>query len=338
METKKLLQRTSSGTFDISLLRAGSFVKRHKVYRYLEKEQQTGKENMNDIETIKLFNSDPLPSRINHKSAHEICSKKNACVKKFRQIETRIRVSEQYKMLTCIVQKSMSTIMTALFCFLYDEKRFESKSSGFFTEWSKYRLCQGMNEYNDLRKTRQLLNITRPDRAWSFVMLTRDPIERFISGYVDKCIRKPWGHLPCNGCHKNMTCFIEREYEKMLKASQITRPKASFEDKHFFPQNWRCNLKTDYKSYKFIKYSSSDVDGFLDKFIPMAIDQRVPNNSIMYISNQMNTNRTVHSTVASTTRQYLENRLRSSPYLMEYIVRMFYYDFLLFNYSFPTGF
>lgn len=49
---------------------------------------------------------------------------------------------------------------------------------------------------------------------------SRDPIERFISGYVDKCMtervyRKQLG--TCNNCEDNVTCFVEQEYIRMQR-------------------------------------------------------------------------------------------------------------------------
>lgn len=40
-------------------------------------------------------------------------------------------------------------------------------------------------------------------------------------------------------------------------------------------------------------------------------------------------------TFDSEARHFLEKRLRSSPFLMELVVRMFYWDFVLLNYDIP---
>lgn len=57
---------------------------------------------------------------------------------------------------------------------------------------------------------------------------------------MDKCIiEKTWSKFKfrCNGCRKDMSCFIKREYLRML-AYANGEPINSFDDRHFFPQNW----------------------------------------------------------------------------------------------------
>lgn len=63
---------------------------------------------------------------------------------------------------------------------------------------------------------------------------------------------------------------------------------------------------------------------------------KVTESSISYISKSLRSGRTVHSTVMSSSREFLEQRLRSSPYLMEMIVRLFYHDYTLLGYPLPN--
>lgn len=58
--------------------------------------------------------------------------------------------------------------------------------------------------------------------------------------------------------------------------------------------------------------------------------------ALKYISESLRSGRTAHSTVTSAARTYLEQRIRTSPYLMEMIVRLFYYDYKLFKYELPN--
>lgn len=62
---------------------------------------------------------------------------------------------------------------------------------------------------------------------------------------------------------------------------------------------------------------------------------QVPNGSIEEVTTAFAANRTVHSTITSPYRRILEARLRSSPYLLELLVKMFYYDFELLGFDFP---
>jgi hypothetical protein len=44
---------------------------------------------------------------------------------------------------------------------------------------------------------------------------------------------------------------------------------------------------------------------------------------------------TLHSTSGTKVRKFFTNRLWSSPYLMEFVVRMFWHDFYLFGFPVP---
>lgn len=61
----------------------------------------------------------------------------------------------------------------------------------------------------------------------------------------------------------------------------------------------------------------------------------VSQSSINYILDQMRRDKTVHVTFDTQARKYYEHVVKSSPYLMEFIVRMFYWDYKLFGYEIP---
>ncbi|KAF8374483.1 hypothetical protein PRIPAC_80912 [Pristionchus pacificus] len=321
------------------------FVPKFKRYHddRTEKERLKSVENLGRMDLIRKANSDPLPPRAFTGSALQMCSNKtgdSVCVPKFKQLETRIRTASNYNLSTCIIQKSMSTVMTAIMCYLHNERNFTEAGREFARECTAVRFCQNKNEFAQVAGVRKEFNIRTKEetKKWRFTMITRDPIDRFLSGYVDKCIRIPHGAGYCNGCHRNMTCFILSEYDRIQ--TQLARGHLfrSFEDRHFFPQNWRCDLFKEYNNYRFLRYSSDPSDTLLGDLIPILEEQRVPASSIQFIRDQLNAGRTVHSTVQSEARTFYEQRLKSSPFLLEYIIRIFYYDFVLFKYPFPDGF
>ncbi|GMT36963.1 hypothetical protein PFISCL1PPCAC_28260 [Pristionchus fissidentatus] len=321
------------------------FIPKFKRYHdsQTEKERLKSEQNLGRMDLIRKANSDPLPQRIFKGNAKEMCSGKKGeefCIPKFKQLETRIRVANNYKLMTCIIQKSMSTVMTAIMCYLFNENEFTAAGREFARECTAVRFCQGKNEFPQVLGVRKGYNISTKaeTKKWKFTMITRDPVDRFLSGYVDKCIRYPHGGGYCNGCHRNMTCFILSEYDRIK--SQLSRGHLfrSFEDRHFFPQNWRCDLHKEYSNYRFLRYSSDPSETLLDDLIEILHEQNVPDSSIQFIQNQLTLSRTVHSTVQSEARTFYEQRLRSSPFLLEYIVRIFYYDYTLLNYPFPEGF
>ncbi|KAI6234409.1 TATA box-binding protein-like 1 [Aphelenchoides fujianensis] len=141
----------------------------------------------------------------------------------------------------CVIEKNMSTILTALVCYFYDPEKFRAANRSVNREVFNKRFCARKNEafsfmgrvYHGLNKTAE----------WFHLAVSREPIERFISGFADKCLiekifTKRRG--TCNGCRGNVTCFLEKEFDRMQRFSRGETRLNSFDDRHFYPQNWRC--------------------------------------------------------------------------------------------------
>jgi hypothetical protein len=93
-----------------------------------------------------------------------------------------------------------------------------------------------------------------------------------------------------------------------------------------------------FDKFQLIRYSGAYEAGVLSfgrQFFQILRLNGVPEQSIAFIRFQMEGERTIHSTINSEARQFFEQRLRSSPYLMEYVIRMFYHDFELFGFEMP---
>ncbi|KAI6203293.1 hypothetical protein M3Y94_00539400 [Aphelenchoides besseyi] len=315
-----------------------------EAIRSQNQERNESASRLMKMKLIEQQNSDPLPKRsyFNTTTLNGICEGKDSsrCSPDFMALENRIRTAPNYNITACMIHKSMSTVLQAIMCFLYDEHAFLSAGRVFSRECTKNRFCFHKNEYSDIFKARKSL-ATQTNRTTAtnelLMAIVREPVDRFLSAFVDKCIRKPTSESYCNGCRANMTCFVLSEHERMMK--QVSRGKLirSFEDRHFFPQAWRCNFNTDLKSYKFVYYSArpSESDDFVGQLNELLEEQGVSFASREFISDQLKQGRTVHSTIESDARQFLERRLRSSSFLMEFIVRMFYTDYKHFEYRLP---
>lgn len=97
------------------------------------------------------------------------------------------------------------------------------------------------NEATAIEGISRKFNISMDElRDWVHFTVTRDPVDRFISGFVDKCVNeKTWLEHPsrCNGCKTNLTCFTEKQYDRLLRLSKGANLN-SFDDRHFAPQSW----------------------------------------------------------------------------------------------------
>ena len=119
----------------------------------------------------------------------------------------------------------------------------------------------------------------------------------------------------------------------MLYESRSSKPESTNEDFHFFPQNWRCNFATLFPHYTLIKYATGKP--MLRQFSSFFTKVNVSETSRRFLLDQLSHQSTVHVTSGSEARKFFEHRLRSSPFLIEFIVRMFYWDFRIFDYTIP---
>ncbi|CAJ0606458.1 unnamed protein product [Cylicocyclus nassatus] len=204
------------------------------LYSYLDRSDGMNKSvgslpwrNLSEMEVVKKFNSDALPNRTDTRTADEMCSNYSdyQCIPPLRIFEAkfRVRIAPKYKISTCLIQKCMSTVMQAIFCFLSDEDGFRQSGRKFFSESQHMRSCA--NHFKAPSMQNLLWRIYEHNEdGWMHTMVIRDPVDRFLSGFIDKCIRD---HLPgayCNGCKANMTCFIIKEYERMV--IEVAQPKS----------------------------------------------------------------------------------------------------------------
>ncbi|CAJ0604447.1 unnamed protein product [Cylicocyclus nassatus] len=292
---------------------------------------------LDHIDNIKANNSDKLPPRkFTGKTAYTMCrSGAGNCVQRYARIFPFLVAAPKYKLMACLIQKSMATVMSAIMCYLFREKEFISHGRSILSEFANNNFCEKKNKHGDVEGMKIHLNITDLS-AWKFIMVTREPVDRFLSGFLDRCIR---AGDSCNGCGNNMTCFLETEYERALDFAYAERmhfekPTLSFEDLHIFPQTWHCSMQRHY-DYKFIRYSSDPSETLLEDLSQVLRAQNVSDSSIDYIAESLKSGRTFHSTVTSSARAFLEQRLRSSPYLMELLVRLFYHDYIMLGYEMP---
>ena len=112
----------------------------------------------------------------------------------------------------------------------------------------------------------------------SLFTVVRDPIERFISGFTDKCILEaPKFKGPqCYGCEGNVTCFVEKQYARMMNYVSGQSRAVGYEDIHFNPQSWSahppllypvfpfryCSFRHRLSAFQIVKYRTGE-DGLL---------------------------------------------------------------------------
>ncbi|KAI6239882.1 hypothetical protein M3Y99_00520600 [Aphelenchoides fujianensis] len=149
-------------------------------------------------------------------------------------METRIRTAPNLRLGACVIQKCLSTVVSSLLCFLRNETAFRAAGRSFGSEYAADQFCPKAEEAASVAEAKE----SNKSGEWTFFVVVRDPIDRFLSGYVDKCIRNPTRFRFCNGCKANFTCFVLSEFRRFERQIRAGRLERTFEDRHFAPQNW----------------------------------------------------------------------------------------------------
>ncbi|KAI6181585.1 WAPL domain-containing protein [Aphelenchoides besseyi] len=257
-----------------------------------------------------------------------VCAEANAdkCLPAF----TAINLSPLYfsakptKTSVCMIHKSMSTVMRALQCLLNNPLKFLYSEKDLLDPGRSGCDSNSAFAYHDFRKAAKERNITT-ENGWEYVLVVRDPID---SGMIADCVHR------CNGCGANLTCFLERQYEKFKKMAANGR-NIDRTTSHMAPQSWHCNLKELHSNYTFLRYNSNSERFFRDDLRPFLISRNVSTSAINYIHRRFTSTRTGHSTTGFALRPWLEKRIRGSRYLLRLFMQIYFYDYEVFNWPQP---
>ena len=56
------------------------------------------------------------------------------CIPPFKKFDNKYRTAEKYNLAACVIEKSMSTVLAAIMCFLHDEKAFKAANRTLTTD------------------------------------------------------------------------------------------------------------------------------------------------------------------------------------------------------------
>ncbi|KAI6212633.1 hypothetical protein M3Y94_00049300 [Aphelenchoides besseyi] len=299
-------------------------------------------------EKIRELNSDKLPVRNWTYGLDGICEGDDAknCLESFIKLKeesniyVKINIPESTatpaKFAFCTVRKSMSRILKQLSCMLTNPLNYLLAGHDLVDSALTPGCLHFPNTTIHHVSEGEKLGWTK-ENGWIYILITREPIDRFISGYLHQCVLgtpKDCKHN-CYGCGANMTCFLE-EVTKSLRKMYRVRDWISTETDHLMPTNWFCDLYKTYDKFTFLKYNDDSGVFFKRQLEPVLKKQNVSAEILTYIKRRMTSTRTLHSTNGFKLRSFLKDRILNSSYLTEMIVRLFYQDFKAFNFTLPT--
>ncbi|KAK5975116.1 hypothetical protein GCK32_011283, partial [Trichostrongylus colubriformis] len=159
-----------------------------------------------------------------------------------------------YRLATCQIEKNMATIRDATFCFLTNHTEFVAQKRRISKQFWNNKLCGNNFEHSSLKSAKGIgENIT-------LFAVVRHPIDRFLSGYADKCHRELFYYTAeerCFGCKYDMRCFVEKLFRTLVGYYTNTIEKTrmiNYYVRHFAPQIWYCDFGEHKNDYILINY------------------------------------------------------------------------------------
>ncbi|XGW22893.1 hypothetical protein V3C99_005263 [Haemonchus contortus] len=295
--------------------------------------QQSQLEHQEINPLVKIVERAPSRSQVSH------CTREDGdmCVPPLYTYATKYRIAEKNRLIACAVEKNFSTMLTAILCYLFDERRFLESKRNLTTEVYHQRFCASKNEYSSLTEIEA--KVTSSLHDWQKIAVVRDPLEKFASGFADKCLREQtWKKFPnrCNKCKTNLKCFMERQYARLLKRATGVHSPVNFDDDHFSPQNWRCEFSTHLHDFQILHFDSSRPSGFTDSLLAVLKKNNVTERAMHFIKSSIESKRTSHSTKDTVEHNETRRAILSNPHLLDLLIRMYYYDYVLFGYRIPA--
>ncbi|CAD6193855.1 unnamed protein product [Caenorhabditis auriculariae] len=302
-----------------------------EVYAELNFRRQHGvfRDRLDDVASVAELNSDPLPEALHpNVPQQDLCSSPKFCAASLTEMKATFAISARRKLTACLAPKSMSTVMSAILCFLERPAEFVAAGRSLLLERNDIRFCGAVNIFDSKGGIRQKLKIDEKtmESEWKTIAVFRDPVDRFLSGFVQRCVQLR--KSDCGGCRYNMTCFLEYQLQRAIQHSHVAEISLNEEDLHFFPQRWFCPLD---ENISYLKYSADPKISLISQIEAVLKERGVEPEWISYVSESLSSDRTAHSTYNSAVRQFLEKRIKSSPYLLELLTRLTYPDYAIIN-------
>ncbi|CAD6193788.1 unnamed protein product [Caenorhabditis auriculariae] len=162
----------------------------------------------------------------------------NPILPPFIDLDREYSIAPKYGLSMCKIKKSMSTLMGNVMAGVKDS-------------------AKEKNEYNFTSLVDEKFNFTSYKKA----VVVRDPITRFVSFFVNKCIhdaKKCPSCKLCYNCRGDILCFLKRQYGRFVRHAFGNKLNVSYEDKHAAPLTWNCEFGTYLKDYRVIKLESDE--------------------------------------------------------------------------------
>ncbi|CAJ0582334.1 unnamed protein product, partial [Mesorhabditis spiculigera] len=180
----------------------------------------------------------------------------DGCVRPFVPMAPLWIASKGDQIAACKIEKNMSTFLTAMMCYLNRTEEFLAAGRALHSESWNQRYCRNTIEFIEENRPFNLSDLPpRQTKSWHTMVIVRDPLDRFVSGFVEKCLNtqpSPGWRYICYRCFGDISCFLNELLHRLK--SFVLKPQRHIEAQHFAPQTWYCGFENI--EYKLINYGT----------------------------------------------------------------------------------
>uniref|UniRef100_A0A1I7T4V0 Carbohydrate sulfotransferase n=1 Tax=Caenorhabditis tropicalis TaxID=1561998 RepID=A0A1I7T4V0_9PELO len=239
----------------------------------------------------------------------------------------KFQLTTKYKMMSCGIRKSMSQLTFNTMCLLKNEDNFLNGNHSLNETWLSTRPCKDTPEF----RTPSLEFLTDPETVrFAFI---RDPIERFVSLYLDKCLNEK----NCWSCDSDMRCVVREIYSGLKKIQNHREWKSipTYMDLHAAPLSWNCGFNNDLTKWNLL-IMGADAEERKSSILQLGNlmkRQGVPEELLDKVQKDTMEGETIHSTHKSTNRLEAERQVREDPVVRDYLHKIYFFDYLVFPFN-----
>uniref|UniRef100_A0A1I7T4V3 Sulfotransfer_1 domain-containing protein n=1 Tax=Caenorhabditis tropicalis TaxID=1561998 RepID=A0A1I7T4V3_9PELO len=245
----------------------------------------------------------------------------------FINLDSDFYAATNYNLMSCGIRKSMSQLTINTMCLLKDEQTFLANGHHMNDTWLIEREC--LKDRNFRKPSEAFIN-SNSTVKFAFI---RDPFDRFISLYLDKCIRENL----CYNCGDDMRCVVRNIHSGLQKYQNHRewRPKGSYIDYHAAPLSWNCNFDRDLSKWHLLMIGSDLEERRSSLLLLENILKRqgVSDELIQKIHNESLSGETDHSTHKSPLRIKAEQQVREDPVVRDLLHKIYLFDYIVFPFK-----
>ncbi|PAV76664.1 hypothetical protein WR25_25559 [Diploscapter pachys] len=178
-----------------------------------------------------------------------------------------------------------------MICYLeHEEKLKEAKNINNGWEYTNMCTREGQSTYISGKAAKEFMDGERGGKDYLKIAIVRNPVDRFLSGFSDKCSRITNGTLragDCYQCNKSMECVLETLHVRSklyfngnLNGHVESQRGISNIDRHLLPQSWSCDFAHHLDDYKIIKYETEDSTNVLNELFEIFKSRNVSEKSL----------------------------------------------------------